>query len=128
MAFLKDQLLLAANKVAQLTGALATPTVADPLQSLCDEAAADVARMTTGYIIDDVSTRNFVRSLALYRIYGKAGPIPPDVKTDHDDALKELQAIAEGKRPSLPRTPTAEARPASGKGSSKPYVPMRTET
>jgi hypothetical protein len=57
MAFTKDQLLLPADKVAQLTKGLATLGVPDPLQYLCDEAAAAVARLTTGYILDDAFDR-----------------------------------------------------------------------
>jgi len=69
MAFTKDQLLLSADKVAQLTKALATLSVADPLQYVCDEAAAIVARMTAGYVIDDVSERGWIRSIAVYNAY-----------------------------------------------------------
>jgi hypothetical protein len=113
MAFTEDQLLLSADRAAQLTKALATETVADPLQVLCDEAAADVARMTAGYVLDDLSLGNFTRSLALYRAYSKAGPVPMDVQTDYDAATKELEAIASGKRPNLPRA-EAGTNPPSG--------------
>jgi len=52
MAFGWADLLLSADKSAQLTKALSTLGVADPLQYLCDEAAADVGRFTTGFVID----------------------------------------------------------------------------
>ena len=119
-------MLLSPAKSAQLTKALATLGVADPLQYLCDEAAADVARLTTGYVVDDVSARGFVRALALFRAYSKAGPVPADVQKDFDGAMEELQAIAEGKRPNLPRVESGD-NPPGGKWGSLTKVKMRTE-
>lgn len=106
--------MLSADKVAQLTKALATLEVADPLQYLCDEAAADVARLTTGYVLDDAAVRGFVRALALYKAYGYAGPVPKDVQANYDSAVKELEAIAEGKRPNLPKVTTSSQSTISG--------------
>jgi hypothetical protein len=126
MAFTKYDLLLTPAKMTQLTTALANLNVADPLQYLCDEAAADVARFTAGYVLDANSVRNFTRSLGLYRVYSLAGPVPMDVQKDYDSALLELQAIAEGKRPNLPRAETGD-NPPSGKWGSKPVIKMRTE-
>ena len=114
MAFTEDQLLLSADKVAQLTKALSTTGVADPLQFLCDEAAADVARLTAGYVLDDASVRNFVRCLALFRAYSAAGPVPLDVQKNYDQANTELQAIARGMRPNLPKVAVAGPAPQAG--------------
>ncbi len=127
MAFTDNDLLLSADKSAQLTRALANLGVADPLQYLCDEAVADVARMTIGYVIDDNALRGFIRSLALFRIYGYAGPVPKDIQASYDAARSELEAIASGKRPNLPRVQTG-TNPPSGQFGSKPYVKGRMET
>ncbi len=128
MAFTDDDLLLSPDKAAQLTKALATIGVADPLQYLCDEAAADVARLTTGYVISEESTRSFIRALALFRAYAKAGPVPADVKLDYDSAVAELMAIAKGERPNLERTPAAEGEePATGNWGSITKIKGRTE-
>lgn len=125
--FTVDDLLLSPDKAAQLTKALATMGVAEPLQYLCDEAAADVARLTTGYVLDAASVRGFVRSLALFRAYAKAGPVPADVSRDLDAAMKELEAIAKGERPNLPRVEAAEGEAsASGKWGSKTAISGRT--
>lgn len=126
MAFTDDDLLLSADKVTQLTKALSNMNVADPLQYLCDEASADVARLTTGYVLDDNSVRGFIRALALYRIYGYAGPVPLDVQKAYDAASAELQAIASGRRPNLPRVNTG-VNPPAGQSGTQPYVPGRME-
>jgi len=127
MAFTDNDLLLSADRAAQLTRALANIGVADPLQYLCDEAAADVARLTTGYVIDANALRGFIRSLALFRIYGYAGPVPKDIQAAYDSAKAELEAIAGGKRPNLPRDQTGVNTP-TGKSGSKPYVKGRMDT
>ena len=116
MAFQTTDLLLSPDKAAQLTKALSNLGVADPLQYLCDEAAADVARLTTGYVTDDGSLRNFTRKLALFEIYSKAqaGAVPDGIVKDHDEALKELQDIAAGKRPNLPKVSTPSQATIAG--------------
>ena len=115
MAFTKNDLLLSADKAAQLVKALSSLGQADPLQYCCDEAAATVARMTTGYVLDDTSIKQLVRALALEKAYGYANaPAPEGVKTDAKNALEELQAIAGGKRPNLPKVATASQGTIAG--------------
>ena len=118
MAFTEDDLLLSPDKSAQLTKALSGLNVADPLQYLCDEAAAEVARMTTGYVLDDLSVRSLTRAVALFRIYSFAAPVPVDVQKDYDGATKELEAIAKGERPNLPKQQSGNSSPGAGTSSS----------
>ena len=128
MAFTTEQLLLPPGKVAQLEKALTTLEVDDPLQLLCTEAAADVARMTAGYVLDEVSQRTFIRSLVLFRAYSAAGTgVPPQIQTDYDAAMKELEAIAKGERPNLPKETSDALTPIAGKAGSLPRIKMRTE-
>lgn len=121
----KSLLLLSPDRAAQLTKALSNLGVADPLQTMCDEATADVARMTTGYVLDPLSLQQMTRSLALYRAYAKAGPVPKDVKQDFDAAMKELEAIAEGKRPNLPKIASSPASPNAGAWGSGRHISGR---
>src|SRR4051812_14961173 len=110
MAFTTQDLKLPADKIAQIEKALGGDPLdvdAAKLQGLCDEAAADVARLTTGYVLDAVSITNFTRSLSLFRAYGYIGPIPKDVDRKHNDAMDELKPIAAGDRPNLPKIKTA---------------------
>ena len=118
MAFVDTDLLLSPDRQAQLTKALSNLNVADPLQYLCDEAAAEVARLTTGYVLDDLSLRGLTRALALYKVYSYAGPVPKDVQTNYDAADKELQAIAGGKRPNLPKVTTPSQATIAGSSGS----------
>jgi len=105
-----SDLLLSQDKAAQLTKALSVLGVHDPLQYLCDEAAADVARYITGYVLEENQVRGFVRSLALFAAYSLANvPVPKDVQTSYDGAIKELEAIAKGERPNLPRVQSPSA-------------------
>ncbi len=117
--FTADLLPGSATLKGQLINALGAPADgSDPLQNLCDAAAADVLRLTTGYVLDPASLTNFTRAVALYRAYGSIGPVPPDTKTIYDDAWSELSAIAEGKRPNLPKVAVpAQNLSAGGFGS-----------
>lgn len=100
--FTDDNLLLSADKVTQFTAALATGAIPDPLQQLCDEAAADVGRMIAGYNVDVTSISNFIRAIAVYNAYVNSGTeAPPDVTNRYKYVMEELAAIAEGKRPNL---------------------------
>ena len=106
MALIVNDLNLPADKLAEFATAFGdTSTTNAVVQTYCDDAAADVARLTAGYLLDDSSTRNFSRAIALYRIYGQIGPVPPDVEKNYDDAWKELQSIAKGERTNLPKVP-----------------------
>lgn len=128
MAFTVNDLLLTPDRAGQLTKALSNLGIADPLQYLCDEAAADVARLITGYAVDEAAVRGFVRSLALYRAYGYAGPVPRDVEGAYKEAMKELEAIASGKRPNLTRADEDEENPPSGGWGSETKVEGRTSS
>jgi hypothetical protein len=128
MAFSSDDLLLSPDRSAQLEKALANLGVADPLQYLCDEAAAEVARMTTGYAVDVNSVRGMTRALALFKIYSYAGPVPKDIQANYDSTNKELEAIASGNRPNLPKATTPSQAGIAGNWGSQSRVPGRMET
>jgi len=122
----KSLLMLTDARAAQLAKGLANLKVADPLQMLCDEAAADVARLTTGYMLDPLSVQRFIRALAMYQAYMRAQvPTPADVKGDHESASKELSEIAQGKRPNLPKAATSPVRTNGGRWGSNCKVTGR---
>ena len=104
MSLQVSDLNLPADKLAQIATALGdTGTTNAALQGVCNSAAADVARLTNGYVIDPTSLTNFGRAIALYRAYGQIGTVPPDVKDNYEDSWKELQSIARGERKNIPR-------------------------
>ena len=95
---------LPADKLAQFAAVFGdTGGQNAALQTYCTAADADVARMTAGYVLDPNSVIQMGKSLALYRAYADTGSVPPEVKTNYDDAWAELQAIAKGQRPNLPK-------------------------
>lgn len=113
--FVEGDLQLSADKVAQFTAALATGDVADPLQQLCDEAAADVARLTAGYTLDNLSISNFIRAIAVWKAYSNSNtPVPDDVTTNYKAVNSELQSIARGERPNLPKVADAALSSRAG--------------
>lgn len=126
--FITGNLQLSADKVAQFTAALATTEVAEPLQQLCDEAAADVARLTAGYILDATSISNFIRALAVYNAYINSGtPSPEDVATRFKSVWTELQSIARGDRPNLPKVADAALASRAGAVGSAPLIHGRMQ-
>jgi len=129
MPFSVKDLKLPADKAAQIERALGSdPNVNEALpalQGVCDEAAAEVARLTTGYIIDAVSISNFTRAIALGRAYGYIGPIPKDIAENAKEAKDELTAIAKGDRPNLPKVANAQLTGRAGKWGSGQATPGR---
>jgi hypothetical protein len=128
MPFAVKDLKLPADKAAQLEKALGgqpSNEALPALQGICDEAAAEVARLTTGYVLDNVSLSNFTRAIALGRAYAYIGPVPKDVETNAKEAKDELTAIAEGKRPNLPKVANASLSGRAGKWGSGQAMPGR---
>ncbi len=106
MSLQVSDLNLPADKLAQFATAFGdTGGQNAALQGICNGAAADVARLTAGYVIDPASVTNWGRSIALQRAYSQAqfGEIPKAVADDYKNAWDELTAIAEGKRLNLPK-------------------------
>lgn len=117
MSLAVSDLNLPADKLAQFATALGDTGGANAaLQGICNGAAADVARLTTGYLIDPASLTNWGRSIALYRAYSQAqfGEIPAAISADYKTTWDELTAIAEGKRPNLPKTSDATQNTIAG--------------
>jgi hypothetical protein len=119
-----DQLLLSADRSAQLTAALSNLGVEDPLGTCLAEASSDVARLTAGYVIDESSTNGWIRALTLYKAYGLVGPVPTDIKLQCDEVVKELTAIAKGERPNLERA-QAGTNPTAGAWGGEERLKMR---
>jgi hypothetical protein len=127
MAFTVDQLLLRPDRKAQLTKALANLGVADPLALVITEATADVARYLTGYVVAESSQHGWIRAIALWKAH-VAGEleVPADIQKAYDEAIEELTAIAEGKRPNIPKTPASETPTASsGAWGGETKIPLR---
>lgn len=104
MALTVDQLLLTDDRKTQLIAALENTGEDEPLERCIAEAEADVARLTAGYTIAQSSLDGWARVIALYKAFLAAElGIPEDIATAYKDVKEELTAIAEGKRPNLPR-------------------------
>ena len=106
MSLQVSDLNLPADKLSQFAAALGDASGTNAaLQGMCDAADADVSRLTAGYVIDPTSYTNFARSLGLYRAYSQSqfSEIPESVANDYKATWTELTAIAEGKRPNLPK-------------------------
>lgn len=119
---------LPADKLAQFATALGDGGGLNAaLQGICDGAAATVSRMTAGYVIDAADITNWGRVIALYRAYSQAqfGEIPKAVADDFKEAMDELTAIAEGKRPNLPKVANTDLSGRAGKWGSGQAIPGR---
>jgi hypothetical protein len=94
---------LPADKLAQFNAALGGS--ASALQGICDGAAADVTRLTNGYVVDPATATNWGRAIALYRAYSQAqfGEIPKAIADDFKAVWDELTSISKGERKNMPR-------------------------
>jgi hypothetical protein len=127
MSLSVSDLNLPADKLSQMATALGDTGGANAaLQGICNGAAADVARLTAGYVIDATSQTNFGRAIALFRAYGQVGPIPPDVEKNYDAAWNELTDIAQGKRPNLPKVADPNQASIAGRWGGGHRLPGRT--
>ncbi len=87
-------------------------------RTFCTQADADVARLTAGYVLDPTSVTNMGRAIVLFRAYGLAGPVPPDIEKEYQNTWNELQSIARGDRPNLPKTPNVNLQSRAGSAGS----------
>ena len=128
MALAVTDLNLPADKLAQIAAALGDTGGANAaLQTVCDGAAADIARLTAGYVLDAASVLNFGRSIAIYRVLGQIGTVPADVQKNYDDAWAELQSIAKGQRPNLPKVSDPAQNTLAGGWGGGAFLKGRTQ-
>lgn len=98
MALTTGQLLLKADRQAQLTAALATADVADPLALLIVEAEAEVDRLTAGYTVAAAVKDSWARVITLRNAYIAAEMgVPDDIQSAYDAAMTELRRLSEDK-------------------------------
>ena len=97
MPFTVSDLLLTEEKLSLLTAALANTGQSDPLGTAIAEAESTVARHTAGFALGDSDSKSLVRRIALRNAYAIAGPVPPEIQSGYDDAMKDLRDIRDGK-------------------------------
>ena len=122
-----QDLLLDSTKLAQLAAALANTGVTDPLERCLAEAEADVRLYTAGFVIPQETLDGWVRPIALAKAFALCNGLTADLKSAADAVLAELKAIAEGKRPNLPRAEADTTNAAAGAWGSGTQFKMRTE-
>lgn len=131
MTFLSTDLLVKQDELDGITAALANATITDPIASAIAQAQAQLEVYTGRYVVPDNWQKKLVRALALHDLYAQIGQIPPQRQAAYDAALKELEAIRDGKFPTL-----EEAEPAPGTlstadgsyGSETKFNPRSSET
>jgi hypothetical protein len=115
MATAIADLQLTPDKLAQFATALGDAGNANAgMLTLCAQADADVARLTAGYLLDATSLTNFSRTIVLFRAYGFAGPVPEDIDKQYTAVMNELQSIARGDRPNLPKVTDVNLQSRAG--------------
>ena len=94
---------------------------------MIDEAVADVARWTRGYVIEEASSKGWIRVLALEKAYLAAElAVPEDIARAAKDSREELAAIARGARPNLPLAEASETPPTgAGAWGSETKIALR---
>lgn len=121
MALTTGQLLLTANRQAQLTSALATAEVADPLALLITEAEAEVDRLAAGYTIASEVKDSWARVITIRSAFLAAElGIPEDIQSAYDAAMTELRRLSEDKIENA-----AAASPEAGRWGSASKIAIR---
>lgn len=123
MALTVNNLLLAPDRQAQLTSALATAGDGAPLETLISESEAFVSQACAGYDVASTVQDGWARTLTLYQAFVLASlEVPKDIGDAYGRAMDELAAIAEGRRQNLATSPAE-----SGAWGSKTKVAMLTD-
>jgi len=91
----------AADEQSSLSDALVNGGSTDTLQSIVDEQDQKVTDYATKYLVDPKRRKRLVRSLVFFEVYAKVGPIPDQHTATFNAAMKELEAIRDGKFPDL---------------------------
>lgn len=100
---------LTQERIDMLTAACANNGVLKPVERAIEEATAKVDGMTATYLLPEPRWRNLVRALARFNLFTAAGALSETEEKAHAAALRELEAIRDGKEPTLP---LAEEPPA----------------
>jgi hypothetical protein len=126
--FTPEDLLLGSDVLDQLTSACANQSISDPIARAISTAVGMVDDYTTQYVLTDLRYERLVRALAVYEMYRLAGGgVPQGIEDANKAAVRELEAIRDGKFPDLARVGEAAGSVTSAKGKwgSQAAIPMR---
>lgn len=127
--FTPEDLLLGTDVLDQLTSACANQSVSDPIGRAIATAVGMVDDYTTQYVLTDLRYERLVRALAVCELYRLAGGGVPDaIDQANKAAVRELEAIRDGKFPDLARVGESAGSVTGVKaqwGSQRP-IPMRS--
>jgi hypothetical protein len=107
-----QDLLLQENELNQLTAALANSGVDTPLETVIAEADQKVTDYTSAFQISDARRARLTRALAIWEAYHLVGVIPANHQEAYEAAMRELEAIRDGKF----QLPPADDPPATPAG------------
>lgn len=99
MSFTIAQLLLTTARQAQLTTALANAGVTAPLDTIIAEAEARVDMDLAGLTVAEALRNSVVRAFSLHMAYGLCGPVPKDILSLFEDAVKLLERVRQRSAP-----------------------------
>lgn len=94
-----SDLLLTPARSAQLDAALANTGVAAPLEKLLAEAEARVDLALAGRAVEAALRTGIVRAFCLQAAYALAGPVPKDIQSLYDQAVKLVDTVAQSSDP-----------------------------
>ena len=114
MAFTTSKLQLTDEKLTLLETANKNAANPTPLTTACAEAESMVNDRTSGYDISANWHDRMCRAIAQFELWKNAGPIPDEVQKAHDQALKDLDDIREGKYPLLAQSDTGGSQSSWG--------------
>jgi hypothetical protein len=116
MNFTKDDLLITATEQAGITSALANSTIADPISAAIAQAVVQVTSYTGRFVVPDEWLKKLVRALVLHDLYAQFQEVPKNRTDAYAAALKELEAIRDGKFETLEEAEPQPGTLATGDG------------
>jgi hypothetical protein len=123
--FVNGDLHLTQERIDQLTQACANNGILTPVERAIEEATAKVEGMTASYLLPEARWRNLVRVLARFNLFTAADALSETEEKAHVAAIRELEAIRDGKEPTLPAATTAPTLMSAGAWGSATKLTLR---
>jgi hypothetical protein len=125
--FTESSLGVSPEWLAQVTRGLANRGLAAPVASAIAEAVQMIADYTALYTLESLRWERLMRPIAIYILHSQLGQVPESAKLGYERAIKELEAIRDGKFTDLPEasTPVQTVEPRAGNWGSREKLTLR---
>ena len=111
MAFAPSDLLVSQRELDTITASLANQGIVDPISKEISAAVQTVESYTSGYTVDSERKNEWIRTIALYKLYALLNRPANPREAAYKETMQELRDFRDGK--------FQGATPSTGNGGAK---------